>query len=99
MGRWSTADDSKLSDLFRDKKVDYTKCDSKYIHTIINQYFSDKKYEAFAPLYRRKCGQWRIAQTLAGGRNVEGGKWLATPSPCLRQILSLHLIGSNCCPV
>ena len=66
--KWGKQDDAKLANLFRRKKVNPAKLDKETIKKVWTQYFPERRYENFAPLFRRKCRGWSIEQTLRGGR-------------------------------
>ena len=69
---WKKTDDKKLKALFKKEVrkggLDSQDLDSKTIHKVLAEHYSDRKYVSFAPLYRKKARQYNIGQTKAGAR-------------------------------
>ena len=69
-GRWNTADDAKLIELWRipHNGVDPTKLDNPTVKAIHEKYWPDKRYSNFAPLYRGKARSFNVSLSLDGHR-------------------------------
>lgn len=66
--RWSKLDDINLFDLFQSGKVDATALSSFNIEQVRAEFFPDREYKNFAPLYRKKARKWNTEQAVVGGR-------------------------------
>jgi hypothetical protein len=73
---WSKADDQKLFALFRKPPskggLNPTHTKPADIRKVIEKHWPGKKYESFAPLYRRKCAAFLTEQEVAGARAAKG---------------------------
>ena len=71
---WNKTDDTKLKALFKKEVrrggLDSQDLDSKTIHKVIADHYPDRKYNTFAPLYRKKARQFNIGQTKSGARKA-----------------------------
>ena len=65
MTRWGTADDAKLTTLWRTPHngVDYTKLDQKSVKAVHQEHFPTTKYQNFAVLYRNKARAFGVSVT------------------------------------
>ena len=81
---WKKADDVKLAELFRrgpSKGGISTKgLKPEDIHKVIANFFPDRNYTSFAPLFRRKVAAWNLEQELSGARKR---KWPLHHDCCL----------------
>lgn len=68
--RWGKPDDAKLIELFRvaHNGVDPNRLDIPSVRAVQEKYWPEKKYESFAPLYRKKARKFLAARTLDGHR-------------------------------
>lgn len=68
--RWNKADDKKLIQLFRTAHngVDPDKLDIPTVRAVKDKYWPHKKYESFAPLYRKKARAFNSGRSLDGHR-------------------------------
>jgi hypothetical protein len=57
MGRWNKSDNAKLIQLWLTSRnsVDPFKLDILSVKAVHRQFFAEKKYDSFAPLYRNKA--------------------------------------------
>ena len=69
---WNKTGNSKLKSLFKKEVrkggLDSQDLNSKTIHKVITDHYPDRKYNSFAPLYRKKARQYNIGQTKSGAR-------------------------------
>ena len=70
MGRWTTADDSKLATLFSTPRngVDPKDLSVEAVKAVHKKYFPQSNYRNFAPLYRAKARDFQVGKTLEGHR-------------------------------
>ena len=68
MKRWSPNDDTQLLQLLQDNKLDPSDLSATTIEAVRVEYYPDRPYNRFAPLYRNKIRKWNIEQSLAGKR-------------------------------
>jgi hypothetical protein len=70
--KWNKAKDAELAELFRKGPthggISTRDLSKKYIHHVIKEFFPDRNYKTFAPLFRDKVRKYNLAQTLAGAR-------------------------------
>jgi len=72
---WNQCDNAKLRNLFergtRNHGIDSEALDSKTINSVIRSYWPERKYDRFAPLYRRKAREFNLDRTLSGCRSPQ----------------------------
>lgn len=73
--RWSKADDAKLAAYFRQGRrnggINSTDLTKSHIDEVIKEFFPDRKYSSFAPLFRNKARAWNLANSLNGSRREQ----------------------------
>ena len=72
---WNQGDNTNLRNLFergtRNHGLDPEALDSKTIKSVIRSYWPERKYNTFAPLYRRKAREFNLDRTLSGNRSPQ----------------------------
>lgn len=69
MSRWGNADDQKLANLFLEGKIPYTNVSLAQTKAIHHKYFNQFPFRNFSPLFKKKCRQWTLEQSLKGKRD------------------------------
>lgn len=70
MARWGKADDAKLSKLFNTPRngVNPKDLTIEAVKSVHKQFFPEKDYKNFAPLYRAKARAFEVGKSLEGHR-------------------------------
>lgn len=83
---WKKEDDAKLLALMQKGPykggVSTTDLTAKTIHKVLDKFFPEKKYQNFAPLFRKKARAFVIDQELSGSRKKKKGKQPHALRPC-----------------
>jgi hypothetical protein len=72
--KWGAADDAKLAELFRTKKLNPKKIDKASVLEAAKKYWPNRtgnKFDSFLATYKRKCNKWNLEETLKHARGGE----------------------------